>query len=221
MKVTTDGCLFGAVVAQSIQSKEPENVLDIGLGTGLLSLMVAQQTKTSRIQGIEVEENAFQQASDNLRNSPWNNRLRVHHTSLQSFETQTRFDLIICNPPFFSNNPTGKSGSKNLAVHNEMLSLEDLAFYIFRLLAQHGKAWVMYPAHEMNQFVEIMDEKGLHPEKQIQVLNSKSSTILRTIVCFSESTLKSTAEEQIIIRDDSNEYTAQFVSLLRPYYLHL
>ena len=104
MKVTTDSCVFGAWAAKQIKQLEekPGKVLDIGCGTGLLSLMIAQINKTT-IDAVEIEENAFQQANENISNSPWHDLIQTHHADILNFQPEVKYDCIITNPPFYEN----------------------------------------------------------------------------------------------------------------------
>ncbi|MEM9340902.1 MAG: methyltransferase, partial [Bacteroidota bacterium] len=147
MKVTTDSCLFGAWIANHIKKHHPEpsKVLDIGTGTGLLALMMGQVTQNTRIDAIEMNEESFCEAKENFENSKWSDRLAAYHTSIQNFQPQEKYDLIICNPPFFKDNLKGAKRNKNQAIHNDSLSIDDLSKGINELLTRDGSAYVMYP----------------------------------------------------------------------------
>ena len=119
MKVTTDACLFGAWVANRINGLDlkGKHFLDIGTGTGLLSLMVAQQTDAS-IDAVEIETAAANQAQENFEQSPWNNKLFLHNSSIQTFIPQHKYDFIFTNPPFFFNDLKSKNHARNIALHD-------------------------------------------------------------------------------------------------------
>src|ERR1700741_4578062 len=121
MKVTTDGCLFGSLVATLSKKEQPFNVLDIGTGTGLLSLMFAQQQPHAHIDAIEIDKNAFEQASSNVSASPWHNRIKVLYGDARHFTFTTRYDVIISNPPFYENELKGNDDKKNVAHHGDHL----------------------------------------------------------------------------------------------------
>src|SRR6476620_3970566 len=120
MKVCTDACLFGAWVASEIRNEDLERVLDIGAGTGLLSLMIAQNSDAV-IDAVEIDDHAYSQVVDNFSSSPWNDRLRVHHCSVQQFEPGCKYDLVISNPPFYEHSLRSPDSKKNMAMHSTHL----------------------------------------------------------------------------------------------------
>ena len=136
MKVTTDGCLFGAWVANAINNSELiiNNCLDIGTGTGLLSLMLAQKNPQIKIDAVEVDKDAFEQAKKNIAESPWANRIKVYHADIKVFGSAKKYDVIISNPPFYENELKGNDEKKNIAHHNDGLLLPELLKIIKRIL---------------------------------------------------------------------------------------
>ncbi len=219
MKVTTDACLFGGWVVQTLKkSIEPKQVLDIGTGTGLLSLMVAQATNTSHFTAIEINEDAYKEASFNFKNSPWSERLTCIHTSIQAFETKKKFDCIICNPPFFHNSQKGENLNKNQALHSGDLTTQDLLSAVCRLLHPEGHFYLLLPEHEMNAFIELANSAGLFTYQVVVVRNIPGAPAFRKIGVFSFK--KSMAQEgEIIIRTSDRRYTSASWNLLKSYYL--
>lgn len=220
MKVTTDACLFGGLVAKKVQALQPTRILDIGTGTGLLALMLAQQTECP-VDAIEVDRAAFNQARQNFETSPWTSRLQAYHMPVQDFETEWKYDLIICNPPFFSNHQQGIDAGKNKALHTDQLSFEDLTTVITQHLSEKGKAYVLLPEYEMSLFSALMSEKGLSCFEQTRVLNNPGKAVFRCINGFSAEETAPVSEAELVIRADQNEYSDQFTALLKDYYLHL
>lgn len=216
MKVTTDGCLFGAL----IDANQEGTILDIGTGTGLLSLMLAQRT-TAFIDAIEIDAQVAKQANDNTLASPWKDRLKVHNTSLQEFEPTKRYEQIISNPPFFKDNALGTSKKKNLAIHSDLLPMEDLLNKSLELISDDGLLCIMYPPYEMGVFIEAAIGKGFYLQKQILVRNRAAETPIRSICSFSKHQTKSPMLQELVIRSQDNEYTGDFKVLLKDYYLHL
>ncbi len=218
MKVTTDACLFGGWVANEIKkSGEPKRILDIGTGTGLLSLMLAQVTKSCQIDAIEVNDLAFEQANANFNNSSWTSRLNIYHSKLQQFHSNHKYDLIICNPPFFNNSTKGKKAAKNLALHNESLPVHDLTAAVRNLLSVNGTCYVLYPEREMNVFTAEAEKSGLYPSHYAYVKNEKDQPIFRVMRCFTfQKTIVGASE--IIIRKEELKYTNEFWELLKGYY---
>ncbi|WP_323757147.1 tRNA1(Val) (adenine(37)-N6)-methyltransferase [Roseivirga sp.] len=220
MKVTTEGCLFGALNLAPA-SFQPQNILDIGTGTGLLALMKAQQTE-AKIDGIEIDEIAFQQAKTNFENSPWLNRLSAINVDLLEFKPNGLYDLIICNPPFFQDNQLGSNHQKNRAIHNSNLSFEDLATGISRLLnPETGIASVLYPDYEMGLFSQKMEERGFYTVADVQIHNRVGKPIFRRVKSFSRRQPEVKTTKTLIIKESNGAYTEEFIRLLKDYYLHL
>lgn len=219
MKVTTDGCLFGAWVSDQMKNSQVRQVLDIGTGTGLLTLMLAQNT-TALFTAVEYHSLAFEEAILNISQSPWNERITVHHCPIQDFQSDTAFDLIICNPPFFHQNKKGEQGHRNTAIHSDSLSIPDLVLSISRLLEETGVAYVMYPPHEMHLFEAEAQKMGIYPSAALHVRDNPEGAELRKMVGFSRE-MKPVAEEHLCIKNASGAYSSEFVHLLKDYYLHL
>ena len=219
MKVTTDACLFGAWVANRIQQKEePKHILDIGAGTGLLALMLAQATQISLIDAVEMNESVADEALSNFQKSKWNSRLQIHPESIQQFKPAIKYDLIICNPPFFKDHPRGLSENKRQAIHSTDGFMEDLAKDMKRLLHPLGLCYVLYPEKEMNEFIKWINSVGLELSKKILVRNEVNKPTFRVLAEFS-SRKASKEEAEIIIRRGDRKYTNDFWRLLKDYYL--
>jgi tRNA1Val (adenine37-N6)-methyltransferase len=219
MKVTTDGCLFGAWVADQAKGETHQRALDIGTGTGLLSLMLAQQLD-GRFDAVESNELAFEEAKQNVANSPWSVRISVHLGTIQAFHSEAPFDLIICNPPFFHQNLKGVLPHRNAAIHSDLLSANDLAETIDRQLSSSGLAFVMYPAHEMQVFSEIVLKMGIHPYITLRVKDNPTGEVIRMMCGFSREE-KPMTDQELIIKTASGVYGREFTQLLSPYYLYL
>lgn len=218
MKVTTDACLFGAWIAnQLLLYPTPHHILDIGAGTGLLSLMLAQASESTRIDAIEPNQAAFQEARENFAASPWSHRMHVFPRTLQDYHPPGRYDLIVCNPPFFANSKKGQSAYKNQALHADDLSQEALIEHVEKLLLPTGALFVLYPPMEMSSF-EGKIAGLLRPFSRIQVRNSADSQVMRTMTYFRSGT-KETSNSELIIRQANGKYTNEFWALLEQYYL--
>ncbi len=159
MKVGTDACILGAWFANRIV--RGGRVLDIGSGTGLLMLMLAQQHDGS-IEGIELQESCFKQLRSNLESSPWSDRLRAWHGDVKKFETGQRFDFIVSNPPFFEDDLHSPSSGKNLAKHSTELTLDELLLTIDRLLTGDGHFGVLLPHHRTDYFIGLAKSLGFY-----------------------------------------------------------
>ncbi len=219
MKVTTEACLFGALSEKLTQPKSLNRILDIGTGTGLLALMKAQQTDCP-IDGIELDDLAFLQAKENFSNSPWSEQLRAIPENINSYSPDFQYDLIISNPPFFKDHFQSADLKRNLALHSNSLSYEQLADVISKLLSASGVAHILLPPQPMSILIGLMEKMGLYAIEKIEVFNHPDKPIFREIVSFSRKKVP-LKRSTILIKDELNEYAEAFVQLLRPYYLHL
>lgn len=216
MKVCTDSCLFGALV--SVENKQ--RVLDIGCGTGLLSLMLAQKSKNLQITAIEIGEDAVLDASENIQESRFRNQISLVHQSVQDFskKSEEKFDLIVCNPPFYQNNLKSEISSKNIAHHADELTFSDLTDSTDQLLTPGGSIWILLPPFEMNTFLKLSSEKGFFPKRKYLVKHNENKPVFREIV-----ELQRTKTEQVEISAiniyENHQYSPIFVELLRDYYL--
>jgi tRNA1Val (adenine37-N6)-methyltransferase len=236
MKVTTDACLFGAWAAGAVDSglSTVDHVLDIGTGTGLLSLMLAQKT-SSQIHAVEIDEAVANQAKDNFAESPWKERMHVHHSSIQQFNNSSiqqssnplirqlpnppipKFDFIITNPPFFDNDLKSDDAKRNLALHSAELSLEELLEAIKQNLSSNGSFAILLPYHRTDSFISLAKDFSL--QQKTLVRQTEKHGYFRSMLLFSSKQL-GTVETEITIKEN-NQYTAAFISLLKDYYLHL
>lgn len=220
MKVTTDACLFGAWISRQLVNAgtEPDRVLDIGTGTGLLALMIAQATRGTEIEGIDLNKEAYEEALNNFKESTWSNRLACFNQSLQSFRSPQQYDLIVCNPPYFGKNQKGLTGDRNQAIHNDHLSMEELSIGINKHLKTSGEAWILYPEWEMKAFIKWMEKIDWFPSKLITIRNKKNSPVFRIIGRFTKEQ-KQKMTQEILIRNEEGTYTEQFEALIADYYL--
>lgn len=220
MKVTTDACLFGAWVAEELRmaEQEPKRILDIGAGTGLLSLMLSQVTQISKIDSVEINHNSFKEATQNYLKNPWSDRLNCYNSSIQHFKPTDQYDLIICNPPFFKNSLKGKKDHKNQAIHAEDLTMNDLINSIDNFLKDDGAFYLLYPEQEMKMFTEKALSAGIYLNRIVNVRNKKDSQIIRMMAIFTREKAQIQYQE-LIIKEGDNRYTAESWNLLKDYYL--
>lgn len=224
MKVTLDACLFGALCAQSIDNPQAiESTLDIGAGTGLLSLMVAQK-KISNIKAIELDTAAAEQAKRNVLNSPFFEQIEVIESNILDYQTDTLFDLIISNPPFFSDHLKGPNPERNQARHNDGLSFDSLCQIIKNKLCKEGVAWLILPCNEFQRFKSCMENEALACSDVYSIKNNGKKAPHRTIFSIKHNTeiREKAVETTIRIRaDDASDYTDDFKALLKNYYQKL
>lgn len=218
MKVTTEGCVLGAWVAAN--TGNPRHVLDIGTGTGLLALMLAQAHPSAKIDAVEMDAAAYEQAAANFEASPWADRLSAKKQRIQDFKLRAAYDLIVCNPPFFHQSLRAESAQANHARHSDTLHQTDLLRVIEWCLAPQGQACVLYPEREMRHFMEAATAQGWHLDGRLSVFNHADSPVFREIVCLSRQ-YQEEAHDTLVIKDASGAYTTGFIELLQPYYWHL
>jgi len=220
MKVCTDACILGALVAHKIESGKlsPKNILDIGSGTGLLSLMIAQKT-SAQITAVEINTDAYHQAKQNIERSTWKENINIHNNDIAEFSGDVKYDLIICNPPFYENDLKSPTTARNEAMHADGLTFNQLAFEIKKNLSEPGKAAVLLPAHRLKDFEEALITEGLFIEEEMQIAHSPTHKFFRTILMIS---FKPTdiIKTILFIKDESGEYSVDFTALLRNYYLN-
>lgn len=216
MKVTTDGCIFGAL----IRAVAAGHILDIGTGTGLLSLMLAQRTQAA-IHALEIDEEVAIQASENIKNSPWSDQIVVFNQDFKTYDAKIVYDQIICNPPFFKNSHKGQSASKNTAIHDDALPMTTLINRSKELLSSKGVLWVMYPAYEMMQFKLLASEAGFSLRQQTTVYNQADGSAFRVVAEFCKEQPNKSISDELIIKEGGGSYTETFTRLLKDYYLHL
>ena len=219
MKVCTDACLFGAYVADQVKTKAANNILDIGTGTGLLSLMLAQRVP-ALIDAVEIDEAAFLQVKENFEQSPWKERLFVFNTDVTKFETEKKYACIISNPPFFENDLKSNDSNKNNAKHDTSLTLDKLLQVVKKLLKDDGLFAVLLPYHRVEYFIAAAKEIELLLNKKILVKQTEKHDYFRGMLVFSKQQ-SALSEETISIKTEDEKYTVRFAELLKDYYLYL
>jgi tRNA1Val (adenine37-N6)-methyltransferase len=223
MKVTTDACLFGAWAADDMKRLIPARILDIGTGTGLLSLMTAQVCTKATIEAVEIENGAAEQAAENFKASPWAERISLYHADIRNSTFTERFDEIICNPPFYENELASPDAKRNTAHHAGGLLLQDLLPVIKRLLDSHGKAYLLLPAKRKEVIPELMEKNGLIADQYFRVRQSPKHETFRIMLrCgHDDGETISSPEQELIIEEAPGRYTDAFIRLLKDYYLYL
>lgn len=215
MKVTTDACIFGAY----LPVEEKKRIVDIGTGTGLLALMMAQRSY-AQIEAVELDDAAFEQADDNVRNSKFSNQVTVVHQAIQSYAKAhlQEYDLVISNPPFFNNHLKSSKETKNKALHTDTLSFDELLDAAKTMMAITGTFVVLLPEYESSLLVEMAQKKGLYQQRRFVIRHRKDAKILRIITTFGfdECMLE---EEEFVIKNQDETYTEAFACLLGAYYL--
>ncbi|RYF86419.1 MAG: methyltransferase domain-containing protein [Chitinophagaceae bacterium] len=222
MKVTTDACLFGAWVSAEVQNTKKKSVsaIDIGCGTGLLSLMLAQKNNIA-IDAVEIDSNAAEQAKENVSVSPWHDQIHVHHTDVLSFQTTKQYDCIFSNPPFYESELRSARQQKNMAHHDEGLTLNLLFPFIQKHLADDGNFFLLLPTKREKDFENLLVQFGFFLYKKIAVRQTVKHAPFRLLLEAGKKQTASTVLADMSIKNESNEYTPAFVELLKDYYLYL
>lgn len=216
MKVCTDSCLFGAL----IRSEQPVHALDIGTGTGLLSLMLAQRYPALVIDAVEIDRGSATDAEYNFRNSSFGDRIQLHGCSIQDFAKETRqtYDLIFCNPPFYENRLKSPDKLKNIAHHAAELSFRELATISARLLSDTGVVWILLPPFEMAKFTTEAATARLGMADRYVIRQKAGKPVFREVASFSRQASGNPVSREIIIYEN-DKYSSIFAALLRDYYL--
>ena len=225
MKVTTDGCLFGAWVSEKIKNEKLviNNALDIGTGTGLLSLMFAQKNPFVKIDAIEVDNDAAIQAEENAANVSFKNSVRIIHDDARSYSFPHKYDLIISNPPFYENELKGDSPKKNTAHHNEGMLLIELLAIIKNNLKPDGRFCLLLPYKRHEEIKRLFSKNDLDILQMTFVKQSVNHDYFRILLIgkLSSDLPVKTEFNELSIRDERQQYTTEFAELLKDYYLYL
>lgn len=216
MKVSTDACIQGAWTPIPDGAKR---VLDIGTGTGLLSLMLAQRSQDIDIDAVELDESAAGQAVENIKASEWANRINVINADIREYTTQDKYDLIICNPPFFNNSLLGTDENRNKARHSNLLSNSELIDSIDNLLEIDSMASILLPIPEFKLFENMIVEKGWYACRKLWIHPSEGKSPNRVVGLIRRGSGEAHEKHLYIRQKDRNSYTSEFENLLRYYYL--
>ena len=219
MKIGTDGVLLGAWTSIN---NNPCSVLDIGAGTGLLSLMIAQRSAIETIDALEVDTNAYEQCVENFENSAWADRLFCYHASLLEFveEIEDKYDLIICNPPFYTEDYKTEDKARDLARFNDAMPFNHLVYAVSNLLSEKGLFSVVIPFKEEQDFINLASKVALFPNRILHVKGNQHSAIKRSLIEFSFQNITIKTSE-LIIETSRHNYTDDYINLTRDFYLKM
>jgi tRNA1Val (adenine37-N6)-methyltransferase len=223
MKVTTDACLFGAWSSEMIKSRQfdKSNALEIGAGTGLLSLMMAQKNDIE-IDAVEIDASAAGQAGENIAGSPWKERIHLYHQDILQFESNQCYDCIFSNPPFYESEIQSASDQKNIAHHGTGLKLNELFTIISKFLQPNGFFLLLLPYKRISEIEQLLHRKQFYLVNKTLVRQSVAHQPFRIMLMgTNQKTSNSVKEETISIWNESQQYTPEFISLLKDYYLYL
>ena len=220
MKIGTDGVLLGAWTPIE---NNPFSILDIGTGTGIIALMLAQRSSANQIDALEIDEDAFEQATDNFENSPWSDRLFCFHAGLDEFveEPEDEYDLIVSNPPFYSEDYKSNNDQRNLARFQDAMPFEDLIEAAALLLSENGIFSVIIPFKEEESFSALAAAYELFPLKITHVKGSPTSQIKRSLLAFSRNKTQNFPIDELVIETERHIYTPDYIALTKDFYLKM
>ena len=220
MKIGTDAVLLGAWTPIE---NNPFSILDIGAGTGILSLMLAQRSHAEQIDALEIDEDAYEQAVDNFENSTWSDRLFCFHAGLDEFveEPEDEYDLIVSNPPFYSEDFKTENSQRDLARFQDAMPFEDLIEAADLLLSENGIFAVIIPYKEEERFIDLCAEVELFPIKITHVKGSYKTAIIRSLLAFKRFEIPVLTADELVIEINRHEYTDEYIELVKDFYLKM
>jgi len=210
LKINTDALLLGALVP----AENARHILDIGTGTGVISLMLAQRAPDAEIVALEPDGRAARLAKQNFNNSQWSNRLTLKIQPLQQFDNTSLFDLIVSNPPFYEYHP---HQSPDPAKHKTFLPIHELFYFSKKLLVENGKLAVIYPSSNAYQILEAAYENNFFPLQQIRIKSFPSSDPLRDIWILGQNFQRNFIKQDLVLLHNNHFRTDEFKKLMEPY----
>jgi len=220
MKIGTDGVLLGAWTPIE---HNPISILDIGTGTGIIALMLAQRTTAEQIDALEIDESAYEQSVDNFENSSWSDRLFCFHAGLDEFieEPEDEYDLIVSNPPFYAEDYKTDNEQRDLARFQDALPFEDLLEAADLLLSENGIFALILPYKEESKFVDLAKEFELFPIKITRVKGTPTTEIKRSLLAFSRNKPAQILADELVIETARHLYTPEYIALTKDFYLKM
>lgn len=222
MKIGTDAVLLGAWCAVTV---EVDSILDIGSGTGIIALMLAQRSDAMTIDAVEIDENAYEQTVENFEQSDWGDRLFCYNASFQDFAQEMQeedevYDLIISNPPFYTDEFETENKARNKARFTSALTFEDLLFGVSKILSENGTFSTIIPHKEKENFIQIAEKNKLFLNRVCRVKGNETSAIKRSLLTFSFQE-KKVVEENLTIEIKRHQYTKEYINLVKDFYLKM
>lgn len=218
MKIGTDAILLGAWAA----AVEPKRILDIGTGSGIIALMLAQRFPAANVDAVEINSAACEQAYCNFAAAPFSDRLTLTHSSVQDFHPNDQYDLVVCNPPWFQKSFKPPDAARTMARHSDSLSLEELGTSASRLLSPGGALNVILPVEQALTFTAIATENELHCHRMCEVRPTPTSTPKRQLLEFSNHPPEQGAcAQEIVIEVTRHHYSEAYSQLAKEFLLKL
>ena len=221
MRVNTDGCLLGALAGSSLKTEDVHHVLDIGTGSGVIALQMAQRFNKAFVDGVEIHGPSARQATENFKNSMFNGRMVCYHEPLQEFTLNVLYDIIVSNPPYFEAGPTKSDQGVAAARHALTLDFKSLIEYASKLLRQSGEFWCILPVDRSGSLIEEAIDEELYPKSLLYIRPSKNRPPNRVIIGFSKEGGIDPVKKELILYNEDKNYTQEANEILLPFYLHL
>lgn len=218
MKTGTDAVLLGAAMQPPLQG----HILEVGCGCGVISLMQAQRSNAI-IHAIDIDHASVEEATENFALSPWKQRLRAIYSSLQQYAVscKQKYDLVISNPPYFSNSLKNPAANKALARHNDQLPFDDLIRCCANLLLPKGRIQLVLPASEQDNICTYVGKYGLHLNRIIYIHPKPGKEANRIIIEFSAASIVQPESRQLHIQNATGEYSNDYIALLKDFLIYL
>lgn len=221
MRVNTDGCLLGALAGNGIEDQKVQHVLDVGTGSGVIALQLAQRFPKAYVDAVEIHGPSARQATENFKNSPFSGRLVCYHEPIQEFELNVQYDLIVSNPPYFEGGPTKLDQGVAAARHALTLDFKSLIEQSAKLLKEHGEFWCILPEDRMKIFLEEAIDEGLYPFHILSIKPKSNREANRVIIGVGKSNGRETMKKELVIYDADQSYTDEAHAILAPFYASL
>ena len=215
MKVGTDAIMLGAWAI----SDSPRRILDIGTGTGVIALMLAQRFPDATIDAVEIEESAASQAKENFEFSPWPARLTLHNSDIVRHVPSQTYDLIVANPPYFVNSLKSPNASRNVARHSGSLDANALLAAVDRMLQSNGTFCVIIPSDQDEAFTKMAEERGLFCKTRCRVHPTPDKSPCRSLLAFGREPLSEPAESNLTVEIERHQYSDDYRRLTQDFYL--
>ncbi len=216
MKVGTDGVLLGAWA----NVEDASEMLDVGTGTGLIAMMLAQRSM-AKIDAVEIDESAYSQACENIQRCPWSERIHLVRSSFQEYSRtcEKTYDLIVSNPPYYKNQSRPSEKSRSIARHDDSLSLADLVFHAEMILKTEGIISVVIPAESTDNYKDFLHQRDLFVHRILKVMPSPGKPVKRMLIEAGRKKLPVSEKSLAIKLDKRHHYTAEYIDLTRDFYL--
>lgn len=216
MKVGTDSIILGSMIKMKSKYK---HILDVGAGTGILTLMMAQKSSDSNITAVEIDSNSYHQANINIDNCKWNDRINLLHADAKHLKTDDKYDLIICNPPYFSNSKQSIITSKNRARHQVELTFEDLLTIWNKKGSDDSDLACILPTKESKKMFDMVKNHGNYLAYHLEVRSNPNSNPKRAVMLFSKNKME-TIKSELCIHNNQGDYSESYINVTKDFYLN-